>query len=280
MRHNFRTGLIVWCLVVLMTGLPAAKQVGNAPLPALKHPIAVIAHRGGASLAPENTLAAIRRAIKLRVDYVELDVRITKDGHLVLIHDSTLDRTTNGSGQVREMTLNELRRLDAGSKFHPKYRKEKIPTFEEALELCKGKVHIYVDHKEAPIEKVIEEILKHQMQNSVIVYSNPNRLMEWKRQQPNIPVMPSLPTGFRRLGGITEFQKVYKVEALNGNLVEWSKELVAESQSIGMKVYVDNLGPNDNIEGFRKAIAMGVDGIQTDYPDLLIKFLKKEVKKK
>src|SRR5438094_732582 len=121
-----------------------------APLPPLKHPIAVIAHRGGRALSPENTLTAIRKAISLGVDYVELDIRAAKDGPLVIMHDSDVDRTTNGHGKVKDLTLAEIRALDAGSKFDPKYAGQKVPTFEEVLKLCKGKVHVYVDHKEAP----------------------------------------------------------------------------------------------------------------------------------
>ena len=121
-----------------------------ADLPRLKHPIAVIAHRAGRGIAPENTLAAIRKAIALKVDYVELDIRATKDGHLVIMHDRTVDRTTKGTGAVKDLTLAEIRALDAGSKFDATNAGERVPTFEEVLKLCRGKVHIYVDHKEAP----------------------------------------------------------------------------------------------------------------------------------
>src|SRR5579871_1635952 len=88
-----------------------------APLPRLKHPIAVIAHRAGRGIMPENTLAAIRNAIKLGVDYVELDIRATSDGHLVIMHDSTVDRTTNGKGAVRDLDFATIESLDAGRKF-------------------------------------------------------------------------------------------------------------------------------------------------------------------
>src|SRR5437016_9697029 len=95
----------------------ADTPTGFAPLPRLKHPIAVIAHRAGRGIMPENTLSAIRNAIKLGVDYVELDIRATKDGHLVIMHDGTVDRTTNGKGAVRDLDLDTIAALDAGSKF-------------------------------------------------------------------------------------------------------------------------------------------------------------------
>ena len=245
-----------------------------APLPPLKHAIAVIAHRAGRGIAPENTLAAIRQAIRLGVDYVELDVRATKDGRLVIMHDGSVDRTTNGKGAVKELTLAAIRALDAGGKFDSANAGEKVPTFEEVLKLCKGKVHIYVDHKEAPTEQVLRTIRRFGMANEVVVYNDPESLKDWKRLAPQIPVMPSLPTVYRRAGGISEFEKILPAEVVDGNLVEWTKELVDQCHALDVKVYVDNLGPNDNPAGFRKAIELGVDGIQTDYPDQLIAYLK------
>src|SRR5262249_51047447 len=117
---------------------------------------------------------------------------------------------------------------------------------------------------------------KYDMEKHVVVYNGPTGLQEWKRLAPHIPVMPSLPTLFRKPGGIAEFERTLSAEVLDGNIVEWTKELVDEAHAAGIKVYVDNLGPNDNPEGFRKALEMGVDGIQTDYPDQLIDFLKKQ----
>jgi glycerophosphoryl diester phosphodiesterase len=245
-----------------------------APLPTLKHPIAVIAHRAGRNGTPENTLSAIRNAIQLGVDYVELDIRATRDGQLVIMHDGTVDRTTNGKGAVKELDLDAVRALDAGSKYDQRFAGEKVPTFEEVLTLCHNKVYIYVDHKEAPTQQVLDAIKAHGMEKQVVVYNSPNELQGWKHIAPQIPVMPSLPNRYRVPDGIAEFEKTLKAEVLDGNLREWTKELVIQAHAAGVKVYVDNLGENDNPEGFRRAIEMGVDGIQTDFPDRLIKYLK------
>lgn len=96
-------------------------------------PPLVIAHRGASGSAPENTLAAFRRAAELGADMIELDVQLTRDGEVVVIHDATLERTTNGSGPVRERTLAELRRLDAGGWFATGFRGERVPTLREVL---------------------------------------------------------------------------------------------------------------------------------------------------
>lgn len=247
-----------------------------APLPRLHHPIAVIGHRGGRALAPENTLAAIRNAIKLGADYVELDIRATRDGQLVIMHDRSVDRTTNGTGDVKELDFATIRALDAGSKFSAQYAGEKVPTFDECLALCKGKINIYVDHKEAPTDQVLAAIKKHGMEKHVVVYNGTDGLKAWKQLDSHIPVMPSLPHEYRHAGGIAEYEKILPAEVLDGNIVEWTKELVDEAHAAGVKVYVDNLGPNDTPEGFRKSIAMGVDGIQTDHPDQLLAVLKEK----
>ena len=254
-----------------------------APLPRVRHKVAVIAHRGGAAalprwggsaVAPENTLAALRSAIRLGVDYVEVDVRATRDGQLVLLHDRTVDRTTNGTGAVEEMDLAAVRALDAGSKFDARYGGERIPTLDEAFAVCRGKVSIYLDHKDAPTEQVVACIRRHRMQKQVVVYGGPDGLREWKRLAPEIPVMPSLPDAYRRPGGIAEFLRLCPAEVLDGSALEWTRERVAEAHAAGVKVYVDNLGLLDHAAGFRRSIEMGVDGIQTDHPDVLLEVLK------
>lgn len=98
----------------------------------------VHAHRGGAALAPENTLAAVRNALALDVDVVELDLHVSRDNSVVVIHDATLDRTTNGRGFVREAALADLQRLDAGSWFNARFAGERIPTLREVLEAVRA----------------------------------------------------------------------------------------------------------------------------------------------
>jgi len=112
------------------------------------------------------------------------------------------------------------------------------------------------------------------MEKEVVIYNGPQALKEWKRVAPHVPVMPSLPNQYRRAGGIAEFEALLRAEVLDGNIVEWTKELVDQAHALHVKVYVDNLGPNDNPEGFRKSVAMGVDGIQTDHLDQLLDTLK------
>src|SRR2546427_7517969 len=96
-----------------------------------------IAHRGASGYAPENTLAAFRKAVALGATFIETDLQLSRDAHFVAIHDTTVDRTTNGQGAVHDMTLADLRRLDAGSWFGSEFAGERIPTLEEILEFSK-----------------------------------------------------------------------------------------------------------------------------------------------
>ena len=111
----------------------------------MQRTITNIAHRGASSYAPENTRAAFDMAINMGVKHIELDVHSSKDGRLVVIHDDTLDRTTNGSGKVTDYTLKELKTLDAGSWFDHKYSGEKLSTLEEILDEYKSEAYLHVE---------------------------------------------------------------------------------------------------------------------------------------
>lgn len=137
----------------------------------------VIAHRGSSEGAPENTLAAFQRALKDGAHAVELDVRLTKDQEIVVIHDSKLDRTTNGYGKVEDTLLKDLKKYDAGSWFSPVFSSEKIPTLEEVFKLLKKKIGINIEikpkirHPEIMVKKCIELIDKYSLYKYVLISS-------------------------------------------------------------------------------------------------------------
>src|SRR2546425_4771732 len=120
-------------MMLLMTSIPIDRAARG------KH-VVVIAHRGANKFAPENTLAAFRKAVDLGCDYVELDVRRTRDGALVLMHDSTVDSKTDGKGKVADLTLAEIKALDAGIKHGEEWKGEGKPTFDAALAACKSTI--------------------------------------------------------------------------------------------------------------------------------------------
>ena len=155
----------------------------------------IFAHRGSKGTHPENTLASFKEAVRVGSDGIELDVHLTKDGHLVVIHDETVDRTTNATGEIRNLTLAEIKELDAGSWFHNKYAGEKIPTLEEVLLLLtelgfNGQLNIELKTDVIQYKGLVEKCLALQSAKDwpfAIVYSsfNPYTLVELKEANPS-----------------------------------------------------------------------------------------------
>ncbi len=145
------------------------KQVANEARPMFPR---IVAHRGNSSVAPENTLAAIKSAIAVGADSVEIDVHATKDGEIIVMHDDTVNRTTNGTGSISRMTLEEIRELDAGSKKSTRYKGEQVPTLREVLLETKGKANLIIELKQVGIEeKVINLVNELGMENEVAIIS-------------------------------------------------------------------------------------------------------------
>jgi len=128
------------------------------------------AHRGNSINAPENTMAAIRQALEIKVDRIEIDLECSKDGVPVIIHDSLIDRTTDGKGRVSDYTFNELRKLDAGSWKSSDFKGEKIPHLQEVLDLCKGKIMLNIDLKNpSAVPAMIKALKESDMENEVVI---------------------------------------------------------------------------------------------------------------
>jgi len=246
-------------------------QRAGAEKPAAAKRIIVIAHRGEHTEAPENTLASIRKAIEVGCDYVEVDVRRTRDGALVLMHDSTVDRTTNGRGKVETLTLAEIRALDAGAKRGAAWAGEKVPTFDEALAACKGKIKVYVDHKAGPPAEILSAIEKHGMVRDVVIYGSVENLRAFKRLNSRVWIMPDHPGSPEK---IVELVRDLKPETLDGNIVDWTAEQVQAAHQAGAQVWVDHPASRDDEAGVRLSVEMGVEAIQTDAPAKVIGLLK------
>ncbi len=129
----------------LLTLTALMAQVNSPQIP--PHKIMVIAHRGANAYAPENTLASFRLACKMKADWFELDCTLTRDGQVIVLHDDTVDRTTNGKGRARDLTLEQIRKLDAGIKTGPQFKGEKIPTLAEALACAGNGTGVYIEIK-------------------------------------------------------------------------------------------------------------------------------------
>jgi glycerophosphoryl diester phosphodiesterase len=230
--------------------------------------IVVVAHRGAHKTVPENTLASLEKAIELGVDYVELDVRRTKDGVLVLLHDASVNRMTNGKGKIEDLTFDEIHKLNIRARTATPG--QKIPTFDEFLEHAKGRMKLYVDHKKAPPSEVLALIEKHGMLKDVVVYGSVATLREYKRLAPSVWIMPGHP---RSIEAMEALAKDLKPETLDGAIKEWTAAEIEAAHRAGCQVWVDNMAV-DNPAGIKQTAEMGVDAIQTDDPQLVLKLLR------
>lgn len=265
----------IWIISLFYSYNTARAQVSRLPI--LKHKTMVVAHRGDHTEAPENTLAAFGNAINNGVDYVEIDLRTSKDGELVIMHDASIHRMTNGEGTVKEKTLEELKQLIVADKSHPEWAKASVPTFAEVLQLCKGKIYIYLDFKDASVTATMVLLRKYSMEKSVVVYINSEeQYQEWKRIVPDMPLMLSLPDHVKTAQGVREFLATTSVDILDGSYEDYTSEMVKAAMAKNVPVCPDIQSTHEGPEEWGSALSNGFKGLQTDHPKLLIDYLKKE----
>jgi glycerophosphoryl diester phosphodiesterase len=161
------------CIALVLATLVGAGALHSIDL---EDRVQITAHRGGAAHSPENTLAAIRRAIDDGTDWVEIDVQESKDGVVVVAHDSDLKKVAGSGVKIWEATADELRSLDIGSYFDKSFQDERVPTLAEVLQLCKGKSRVnielkYYGHDQELEQRVVELVEEHQMQSDIVVMS-------------------------------------------------------------------------------------------------------------
>lgn len=250
--------------------LPARTEA-TMDLPVTPKHILVVAHRGAHQSCPENTLPSIQQAIALGVDYIEVDIRQTADSAFVCLHNSTVDGRTNGQGRVRDMTLAVLRALDAGSRFSPAFAGTQIPTVDEVFSTMSGHVGAYVDVKDAPPDIVVELLARHGLTDISIVYAGPDELAAMIRRDPGIQPLPEYPGNPDAWNALADTLRTSHVAV--SSLRNLSPATVAACHARGAKVIVDIQGV-DTPEAWEQAIAMGVDGLQTDRPAELLAFLR------
>ncbi len=245
------------------------------------HTPQVIAHRGGANLAPENTLAAFRNAIRLGADMIEIDVEQTADSVVMVLHDTKVDRTTDGEGHLEKLTYDYVKKLDAGSWFSEKYQDERLPTLDETLELIDGKVILLIEIKDGSerypgIERrTVELIHEYKAKPWVIVQSfNKKAIDRVKALDPEIRT-------YYLMGG--RFREFYKEAIAKGSAFkfdhegvavhkrELDKEDIVGLKKMGIKTFVWTVDDPADMQNF---IDWGVDGIITDAPDELLKLVR------
>ncbi|MBY0012047.1 glycerophosphodiester phosphodiesterase [Paenibacillus typhae] len=242
--------------------------------------VLTIAHRGASGYAPENTIPAIELAIEMQADYIELDIHLTKDKIPVVIHDETVNRTTGGRGYVRNLTLEQIKQLDAGSWFneaYPMFAREQyagitIPTLDEVFEMFGDKTRYMIEIKEPGANSQIEALLneaieKYKLEDVVSVHSfSSASLRKLHALNPEIPLYQLVWNDYsavRLPASYLENVKTYAV-GISPNFQGIGAAYVAQVKNAGLKVMPYTVNYQVNMD---KAYMWGVDGVYTNYPD-------------
>ena len=234
--------------------------------------VEVMAHRGDSGNAPENTLAAFQQAIEMGADWIELDVRLTQDGTLVVMHDHTVDRTTSGRGAVADMTYAEIRALDAGSWFGAAFTGERVPSLQDALGLNAQHTRWNIEIKAPsgttwnPAQKVLEQVYHAGIAHRCLISSFDESVLLEVRMLDKSVAMAIIGSGPELL----EKAAAISAQMINPNKKGTDARLVADAHQRGLMV---NVWPLDEPEEMRRYIDMGVDIITTNFPARLLKVL-------
>ncbi|MCB1174069.1 MAG: hypothetical protein KDK39_10905 [Leptospiraceae bacterium] len=244
----------------------------------------IIAHRGWSGSYPENTLIGLREAIKLGCHMIEFDVTLTKDRKPIIIHDKTLSRTTNGYGKVHKYTFQELRRLDAGSWFHPKYAGAHLPSLDEILLIAKGagiRINIEIK-KECWEDDLPVDSIEHQIINAIEKYRVTDRVIissfRWgfiKRIHEIAPHVQKALLHYKSTATLdpARLKKEYGISSFNPQEIELNQKFVNKCHDAGLKVLPFTINTYRDMEQY---INMGVDGMFTNHPNRLFRFLDEQ----
>jgi len=232
----------------------------------------IIGHRGAAAHAPENTMASFAQGVQLGADAIELDVHLSRDGHLIVMHDPKVSRTTNGHGHIKDMTLAEIKQLDAGAWFNDQFRGERVPTLVEVLDWAKGRIPFIVEIKGDPQpavgieEKIVKLLCAYDLLDDTLIISfHHPALLRIKELEPR------LVTAISYLAQLIDPVAAVRAANANGALGHascWTPEMVTQVRAAGIAAltwYTEKYTP----EGMQSLMELGLDGILIDYPGQL-----------
>lgn len=247
--------------------------------------VKVIAHRGYSASYPENTILAFQRAINVKVDMIELDVTLTSDFIPIVIHDDTLKRTTSGKGKVRNVSYNTIKELDAGLWFHRDYRGERVPLLQDVLELiARNPVELNIEIKsEAHDKRVSEKNIESQIipllrnykifEKTIVSSFEPDVLLRLRKLSDKIKLGFIFDRKLRNISDPFHFAREIGAYSLHLHKRLIKKESSQKSKAFGAKLFSFTINKESEMEAM---FSLGVDGMFTDYPERLQKFLSEK----
>ncbi|WP_260288503.1 glycerophosphodiester phosphodiesterase family protein [Peribacillus aracenensis] len=248
-------------ITILLTG--CTSEVANT-----QDDLLIIAHRGDSSEAPEHTMPAYEKAIESGADYIEIDLRMTKDGQLVAMHDETVDRTTNGKGKVSDYTLKQLKDLDAGIWFSDEYKGEKILSLEEIVDKFGSGTQYYIETRIVDIqtgmeEKLLDILSKRKLLENVVIQSfSPESLKRMHKLNKDIPLIQLCQNADVPYLKENEINQYANGIGLNGKLVD--EDFVKKMHVANLEVHTFFNKENEK-KIIKDVVSYGVDGVLTDY---------------
>jgi glycerophosphoryl diester phosphodiesterase len=231
--------------------------------------IEIVCHKGANEYAPENTYAAAQRCIDWGVDYVEIDVRTSKDGVFYLLHDETLERTTNGHGPIAQRTAAEIEQLDAGSWFDPRFADQRVPRLEEFLRWIKGKAKVYLDVKAADPQQIVDLIHAVGMADGVFFWSGNDA---WALALRAIAPHLALKINVKTVADVVRAQEVYHANIVEVSLAQMTPALQSACQERGIKVMIYE--QQKNLAAFRAILDWGAEMINLNHADAFLDVLR------
>lgn len=236
--------------------------------------VLVIGHRGALGYAPENTLTSFDKGIALGADLIEFDVHMTRDRQLVVMHDSDVSRTTDGHGHISDLTLAEIKALDAGKWFGTQFAGLRVPTLDETLAFTRGRTQLAVEIKGDPLpapgieQMVVEKLHAHGMARDAIVISFYHATVRRIKE-----IDPAVATGCLYSGQLADTvgnARAARADSVRPSWQYWTRELVEEVHAAGLQASAWNA---DDEPLMAYLVDMGLDSIGANYPDRLRAFL-------
>lgn len=268
LQEKYRTldtvkGLSTVVCVIIVVLLFSESEFGKSAIYPNDTNISIIAHRGGAAVGPENTIAALNAAITMRVETAEIDVQQLKDGSIVLLHDSNFKRTTGQDKDVWEVDGAEVKNYDAGSLFSKDFKNEPVPTLAEALRTAKGHIHLMIEiklsgHEQNLVKQVLEQVEEYDMRDECSIASlSLEALKETKQINPKIKTVYITPML------LSDQYNIDYVDSYSIETTAMTKEMVLRMQQQNKKVYGWTANSAETVE---KTLRCHVDGVVTDHP--------------